>query len=362
MAYVDGLRAVAALWVLAYHAWNMGYRALYGDRYPALFVLGGGFLGVQMFLVLSGFCLTYPFLKRDTTTVELGPFAIRRAVRILPPYWICAAIIAVLTVAYERFVLSHGGNLPVTLEWTDVAKVFFLVQNFDFERFGAVFFMNAALWSVALECQLYCFFPALMRIVLRPVWLLAICGGIAVITWGYGAYLGAGRDHPLYHQLWLSPPSMIIVFALGMAVATWMRVPTARANVWANGGLALALAACAAAYSISGDFPPLAFTLMSLATVCFLRAGGDSWSGRLLAHPWLVKVGFISYTLYIIHSPLLTIGNTILDRFLSAEGRALAMFVIALLAIPTAFLVFPLLEKPFHTLAKRLTSKEPAKA
>ena len=81
-----------------------------------------------------------------------------------------------------------------------------------------------------------------------------------------------------------------------------------------------------------------------------------------MAHPWLVKVGFISYTLYIIHSPMLTIGNTILDRFISAEGRAFAMLVIAVLAIPTAFLVFPLLEKPFHTWAKRLTSKEPAKA
>ena len=148
---------------------------------------------------------------------------------------------------------------------------------------------------------------------------------------------------------------MMIVFALGMAMAVWMREPTKLGNRWAMGGALLTLAACAAAYSVSSQFPPLAFMLMSLATVCLLRAGADSWTGRALSHPWLVKIGFISYTLYIIHSPMLTLGNTVLDRFLPPTSKAFAMFVIAILAIPTAFLIFPIIEKPFHAWAKRLT-------
>src|SRR6516164_4323804 len=91
IAYIDGLRALAVLLVVAHHI---------GEQYfPAVAAFGLGRHGVDLFFVLSGFCLSYPTLERlardGSATFDVAEFAKRRLIRIIPPYWAAIAALAV---------------------------------------------------------------------------------------------------------------------------------------------------------------------------------------------------------------------------------------------------------------------------
>ena len=119
IAYVDGLRALAVIGVVFCHVAIL-YR-LPGDTYNYL-VQGGH--GVDLFFVVSGFCLSYPILlamhNKGATTFDVSRFAARRLVRILPPYWLAVAVSAVSigllahvslrTLAMNFLLLDASGN------------------------------------------------------------------------------------------------------------------------------------------------------------------------------------------------------------------------------------------------------------
>jgi len=112
LPFIDGLRGVAILSVLLYHCW------VHTIRTPLLFSLGGrhvdvtaplhlGYLGVHLFLVLSGFCLTFPLARRGPSgmVLDLRRFFRRRALRILPPYYVALGVFSLLPVV-ERLLRS----------------------------------------------------------------------------------------------------------------------------------------------------------------------------------------------------------------------------------------------------------------
>jgi peptidoglycan/LPS O-acetylase OafA/YrhL len=335
--------------VLAFHCWTFGFYTP-GSVGWAELPFSAGHLGVPIFLVLSGFCLALPYVGSDRK-LDLRAFAIRRAVRILPPYWIWVLVFAGLELIQARVGAFQVRSVQPLTDPVDVLWHLGLIQNLSAEHF---FRINGALWSVALECQLYFVFPLLLLLWRRPSVLLLVCGLLSLGGWIYAFASRLDVASAVGAAVWASPVSYLVVFGLGICSATWRSRSVFEG--WLGSALAVGLLVGAAiADRVWANVPAIAMMLAALGTVCVLVSGSDSFVGRGLSWRWLVRVGWVSYTLYLIHNPLVSFGGKVLRP--RVEGCALAggMFVFAGLAVGLAFVFFPFLEQPFHRLAKRLS-------
>ncbi|WP_439624077.1 acyltransferase family protein [Gemmata sp.] len=150
---MDALRGVACLWVVLVHTQHTFGLATVpeaiGPRVWASFALTG-YLGVNLFLVLSGFCLAYPVTKREWR-LGLREFAVRRWWRIYPPY---VAALAVCYLVALRFGPDRAFLSPLR-GWGDLLAHLTMTHNLvpEYATTGGVVF-----WTLALECQLYAAF------------------------------------------------------------------------------------------------------------------------------------------------------------------------------------------------------------
>jgi peptidoglycan/LPS O-acetylase OafA/YrhL len=218
VGYLDGIRGLAALYVLLEHIQLCGLEMIDARHASpanatllqnvALFlnstVLGYGHLAVDIFIVLSGYCLMLPVTTSPERTLRGGfiGYIKRRALRILPPYY------AALGLAVLMGALVLGRGMP---DGAQLISHVLLVHNFS-ERW--LFGINAPLWSIAIEWQIYFVFAA----ILLPAWrwggvkcslLVALLLGLAPLY-----LLPIGRNFE-----W-SCPWYITLFALGMAAAS----------------------------------------------------------------------------------------------------------------------------------------------
>jgi peptidoglycan/LPS O-acetylase OafA/YrhL len=182
LAFMDGLRAVAVLLVVCCHAAKYTMDMHDGWPFHALFE---GAHGVDLFFVISGFCLSYPFLRRvvgkEAAHFDLVTFFSRRVVRIVPTYWI--AFFAVLAVAIA--VARAGGDLPwPTIKMptlaTALAQLFFLSPGN---------MLVGSFWTLPIEVRWYVVFPFLLWLYSRKPLLVGAIGAISV-----GLYWFAGQQ------------------------------------------------------------------------------------------------------------------------------------------------------------------------
>ena len=138
LAYIDGLRAVCALWVLLYHA--VGKTPLP----KVLRWINWGHFAVPAFIVISGFCLMLPVTRKNGELGSALTFYQRRARRILPPYYL----------ALFLFVLMQG-----VTDWRDIGLHVLLLHNLTPTTFYGI---NGSFWSIAVEWQIYWLFPAIV--------------------------------------------------------------------------------------------------------------------------------------------------------------------------------------------------------
>jgi len=161
--FIDGLRGLAMLMVLLYHCrlfgglWSVG-PTVGGRRFDVAPLLGFGHIGVNLFLVLSGFCLYWPFVKdRRRREPTLWEFAKKRCRRILPPYYVTLLLFS--GVPLMQAWRHHTNSDPhYTLNWLLLHAL--MLHN---TRPRYVLTINGSLWSLALEFQLYILFPVLVE-------------------------------------------------------------------------------------------------------------------------------------------------------------------------------------------------------
>lgn len=344
MAPVDGLRALAAIWVAAYHA-TFEFVPHWQDGPVATIVLAGH-LGVPIFLVLSGFCLAYPSLSKGRFRVEPRSFAIRRALRLLPPYYlVMGGLIALQQLPF----FAEKSGPPVT-DLRDTLAHVFLVHNLWPDHIWRI---DGPQWSIALESQLYLLFPLLLLAMKRP-WMPMI-GALAIATAWWLAVpqlLGPHPDDATTFTYWSALPSMLPLFVLGMAVASLLVQPR-RIPAWVTTvGVALLVAGVIADRFV--DWPMAAKLIMGLGTglVLLLPSGR---LGRILGWRPLVRIGEVSFTLYLTHNPVLNlVGRLTAGHVHGLALTSLACAAVALTVV-VALLVAPVIERPFHQLARRLT-------
>lgn len=368
--FLDGVRGMASIYVVLFHVWALfreGRDGLHLMPRPIIWAtawmsLGGPAVGV--FIVLSGYCLMISSGRTGRLYGGLGGFMSRRSWRILPPYY--AALAGSLALAWL-------GWLPrLDFRSGEVISHFFLVQNLKVAWWGAV---NPPMWSVASEFQIYLAFA----IILLPVW--RWFGDLAVVATGFGLavlIILARRE-----LVWSACPEYLGLFALGMVSAN-LAGSARPAYRWASSHfpwlrIALGLASIHLAISLlilarprpSDPYGRLAIVehvlmnmLVGLATATALVGwtvegqsrlpGRQSLPLRLLSSGPIVFLGAISYSLYLIHYPVLEVLETLLN---SAGVGGPVRFAILILLTPIASLVFAY---PFHLAFERPFMRSPS--
>jgi peptidoglycan/LPS O-acetylase OafA/YrhL len=307
LAFIEGMRGLAALYVVLGHICSIAYPGVFlgvrGDAPEWLRILmqpfGFGHVAVAAFIVISGFCLeTSLFSRGDGTLKGAKGFFRRRALRILPPYYACLAI----SIYVVFFITPLGGSgLPFSLYTPvgpgEIVSHFLLIHNWSPDW---MYKINGVLWSIAIEAQLYLLFPLIVFLLNRayrlPTLMLAtsICAS-ALIIWP--------KSEKFY--LWY-----LALFTLGMAAShlaynppKW-RGPNALAAMLFGG---FCFAGCCWSASQGHRMPILdAWIGGCVVSVIYACTVSKKFTvGKLLSAKPIVWLGAISYSLYLMHHPIL---------------------------------------------------------
>lgn len=331
---IDGLRGIAVLTVVVYHA------------FPAW--LPGGFIGVDVFFVISGFLITTIIQGgMQAGTFSLAHFYSRRIRRILP------ALLLVLTGC-----LVAGWYLLLAVEYKQLGKHVAagagFASNLALWAEGG-YFDDAAdtkpllhLWSLGIEEQFYIVWPLVLWITLRRrQHLLALIVALGVLS--FLLNLHALRSDAL--SSFYSPLTRVWELLVGGGLAVLSsrgtaggRAVPARANVLSAMGLVLL---CSGLLFVSSEraFPGFWALPPTIGAALVIQAGPQAWPNRmLLAHRWLVWFGLISFPLYLWHWPLLTFARIVDGQMPPREMRA----GLVLLSVLLAWLTYRLVEKPIR--------------
>jgi peptidoglycan/LPS O-acetylase OafA/YrhL len=373
LSFIDGLRGLAMLMVLAFHSWLSS-----GVLVPvtigrwhleATFLLQHGYLGVHLFLVLSGFCLTYPLARAGAAGMRLDGrrFFRRRAWRILPPYYVALAFFS-LRPALEialRSALGHPGPSVHPYTAGQILSHLFMVHNFSQAWVRSI---DGSFWSLALEWQLYLIFPVLIGSIRRwgPARVLAAVLALSLVyrSWVYATHVGPGSQlcrpysAPLMTAcLFTYPqvPGRLFEFVLGMmaalALARRRKIPSpVRTRRYLGGFVALGILGIGVSHGWS-PYAPITDVIWGLAFYCLVMyaAGRSAAGGGWLDSRPLAALGTISYSVYLIHEPLMRFAEGVLGpRHLApAVSVLLFAFVIAPLTMGCGWLFYRAVEARF---------------
>jgi|GEM_PF-657351 len=384
---LTGVRALAAGWVVAYHLWlNVGHPALvvpviHVDLVPLVTM---GWLGVDVFFILSGFVLTWQALyerassigsrgggdipiapsphrsgsdvpiapsfprKRESSVVradfwhDAGTFLRRRILRVYPAY------LASLTVLLPLAWLGIYRTPPAL---ADIALHLVMFHNLVTRYVDSI---NGVFWSMPFEWQFYLIFPLLILSVLRgrTRWLVGGAVIVAVAMKLWSALQGPGGE---IAQL----PWRIDEFVAGMVGAaiavrgdlatrlharlTWVAVLSLVAGAWIIG-------ARDPAWWQPGALPFVraAWIDVTVAALLIGLSGSMSAVARLFASRTMVWLGTISYSIYLWHVPTLELTRGALHRHIPAMPAAMAIAATTAVILAVSALSYYVVERPFH--------------
>jgi peptidoglycan/LPS O-acetylase OafA/YrhL len=333
---IDGLRAVAIVPVILFHAGIASFR--------------GGFVGVDVFFVISGFLITRIIIA----DLEAGSFSItrfyeRRARRILPALFLVLAACSVF--AWVWMVPSQ-----LRLFARSLVAVSLFGSNVLLARTTG-YFADAAeenpllhTWSLAVEEQYYLLFPVLLPWAWRrggmrwATWMVGLlgCASLVLAVWG-------ARSYPR-ENFFLTPPRAweLMIGAL-LALLSRRRPFTDYVGRAGRQGLAMVglglIGAAIALFDEGNPFPSEHALVPTLGAALVIAFGERSTLvGRVLSHSWVVGVGLVSYSAYLWHQPLFAFARIVtLDRVSTP-----AMLLLALVSLPLAVLTWHYVETPFR--------------
>jgi peptidoglycan/LPS O-acetylase OafA/YrhL len=363
--FADGLRAIAALTVALLHATT--FTGHLGDADANLPIIAHimelGNYAVPVFITLSGYVLMIQVARTSQFELSggLGKYLFRRAKRILPPYYASLVLFLVLIAAVPALQTGHDtawfNKVPVTLE--GVVSHFLLIHTWNP---AWIYQINGPAWSVATEWHIYFIMPLILLPLCRwlnPWVMLIVALGLGpAITY---LFPNAGSGN-----YW-----MIGLFALGMMAALLTVRPTRLPVQW-FGWTSIVLFVIAAAWVLiraPKSYPEqiasdtLAGAAIALGLVALGRASreGRMTAGhRILEWGPLVKIGLWSYSIYLIHSPILALANILLLplELPTLLNWLVLVFVALPIALGIARLFFLLVERHFITSHQKQALKD----
>ena len=353
---LDGLRGLAALGVLVLHVWMFSYGDN-GKPPKGLLDLAVGELrlGVQLFFVLSGFLIFRPFvaaaLDGAGRVPSLTRYAIRRAARILPGYWLALG---------ASFLLLRHLEHPMQLD-PERLPVFLLFAQNQFEE--TIKHLDPPMWTLAIEVSFYVTLPLAGVLAVRLGAHRGRLLGLTLLIVAAGALSTAlAYTHAWPQTLSTSLLPHLVEFGAGMTVAVLLHGRTLDGR---RAGL-LALAGLVAIYansrwhalgigardvrSIVGDAPGIAGIALVLAT---LVAG--PWRATPLARGPAKWLGTISYGVYLFHFPVI-VGLRMTGHWPEGDELGRQLLTVMAITLPAATFSWFAVERPAIAWARRVTS------
>ena len=343
---IDGLRALAILLVVGRHIGVSG--------------MSGGFAGVDIFFVISGYLITGLLVheRADGGRIAIADFYARRVRRLLP---------ALATVIVATLLLSWALLLPdeqTALAKSALASLAF-VANLYFEKVHSDYFAEASqlmplqhLWTLALEEQFYLFWPVAIAALSwlgtrskfgakRTIVAALAVGGLASLSLGIA--MSSRFPIPAFFLL----PTRAWELGAGCLLALSPAIPARWSSVLAPIGL-IAIVSTAMLFDDATPFPSFYALLPVLGTMALIAGGAAGAIGRVLGSRPAVGLGKLSYAWYLWHWPLLAFARILcgIQRDL-ARDAAMAAVALALAAVTWRWIEMPVRER--HVAAVRTT-------
>jgi len=365
VAGIDGLRGLAAFSISIFHIFiGAGMPAYRPWRHINLLrPMHDGWAAVNFFLVLSGFCLFWPYARQASRQCHYKGYLLNRIRRIVPAYYASLLIVPALYILMHWFGINRGEHTETLDSWLDVGAHLLLLHSL----LPGTFHMNQVCWSLGLEWTWYLAFPLalwLFRRVGAGRGLLILTGITLAYRCGLYVIAGpAGLNPNSGYTMWVRVllPGRLAEFGVGMYVAAQL-AKNYRGNAnpftgWLFGRPLTALGFCVVAMVAAHLLLPLDTYLpfrdmtYGLAFAFLLVAAADpargfvqrAFSGRLLD-----GLGQCSYSLFLLHMPI-AIGVAGFLRLHGIDGAK--NFLFSLAALPLMILVarlsYRFIEAPF---------------
>lgn len=368
---IDGLRAVAALWVVAFHMEAFSHAQF--AHVPGLnLFLRSGSTGVSLFLVISGFCLYIPFAGGRTHRFQARQFFFRRCRRLMPAYYTSLALVLVLNLGAGVWLGFHALS-PSTALWQAVTHAALFHTLFP----NTFYALNGAYWSLGLEWQLYLSLPLLIWGI-RKFGIARTVAAVVACNIIYGLILGM-----LIHRGIVVRGSVLATvvlpnelpgrwaeFAFGMLAAELYA--TGQIHRWKQWGrkvhfvvpLLIPVFVLVSLWPgvqgmMGGAGRHIAYGLVFFCLVSLVTESNNIVS-RIASWTPLVALGTMSYSLYLIHQPLVQ-GFAYVARVHAHTSPQQTFFVLVALVpfiIFLAWVLFMAVERRTMT-HKRATKSAP---
>jgi peptidoglycan/LPS O-acetylase OafA/YrhL len=340
---IDGLRAIAVLCVIGFHA------------FPALF--RGGFIGVDVFFVISGYLISgIIFSSLEKRSFSFAEFYARRIKRIFPALTLVLAAsfafgwFALLADEYQRLTMNIAGGAGFVANFTLWNKT----DYFNDPQRNPL----THLWSLGVEEQFYLLWPMVLWLLWRKrISFLAVTLFMGVSSFIFSVEAFGGRAAAFYlpgSRLWELLLGSVLAY-LTLYKSDWLGAGVrgrnhdapesmVTRNLMAAVGILL-IAAGVALISKEKPFPGWWALLPTAGTYLIVSAGPKTWLNRnVLANRVLVWIGLISYPLYLWHWPLLSFASILEGQLPMLRFRLL----VVPLSIALATLTYILVEKPIR--------------
>lgn len=341
---IDGLRAMAVVMVLLFHADVPGF--------------GGGFTGVDVFFVISGFLITQRLLDEMTTTgrIAVGPFWLGRLRRLVPAAAAMIVIVLPFALVVQSPFLWKERTHEALASATYVANIYFGEQPGSY--FGRTLESSPFLhmWSLAVEEQFYLVWPALLAatalittarrhrlavgLLLIGICFVSFMASVAAVGAGPAAYYHPGL------RVWQLGAGAILA-------AIWPSLGPITTSRWIGASLRLAgfavLAIGIAVVDPGTGYPDLTALFPVVAATLLVAAAGDrSPMHRLMSSEPVQRLGRLSYSLYLWHYPVIVLGRQASQRWFDLELGWPALLVLGLVGSGPAVLSRRFVEEPIR--------------
>lgn len=331
---IDGLRAIAVIAVIAYHA---------GSDY-----FSGGFVGVDIFFVISGFLITSILLndiKRESFSI--AKFYERRIRRILPPLFF--VMLACLPLAWLWLTPGDMRDFAKSLISTTlfISNILFWKQSGYFDTTNEIKPLIHT-WSLAVEEQFYIFFPLLLLLLKRnservtiTILVSTLIASLLYSQWGI-------YNNPKFTFYMLTTRAWEIL--LGSIIAIYLsQQPTPKHHhiikeIGSFAGLSLILYTITS-YKIDNLFPGIFALPPTLgAALVIIFATRETYTGKLLGSKPLVGIGLLSYSVYLWHQPIFAFSRITSNE----EPSTSLMWLLTFLSFGLAYLSWRYIEQYFR--------------
>ena len=325
-----------------------------GTRIPSL--APHGYMAVDFFFILSGFVMAYSYADafRARGLAAYWPFLVRRVARVWPLQAFVVVALVGVGLVYQAFGAGWGLFRSDSIVFDALANILML------QGFGIGENINGPSGTVSQELGAYIAFPLLLWFAMHRLrWVAALAGAVAVGVLLREA-LGAPKLGLESREIGVMVARCFAEFTLGLLVWRAWKEGWCR---WMGSDAATAgfSAAAAASLLLGYDLP----AALLFVPIVLAFAWNTGWPARLAAARVPYFLGVISYSLYLIHSPIRFAEFDLLARIwpgpVGAPAALATAFVLALTPIPVAWLTYRFVEEPGRDAIRALLQRRPAK-